>query len=381
MKKPQHKTTIVKNFINGKWVSSKSKRTFTRENPAFRHLTVGVAPLSNKQDVDAAVKAARKAFPAWRDMPAPKRGEILFKAAQLLEKNKERLGDLVANEMGKVKKEAYGDVQEAIDMGYFMAGEGRRMQGETVPSELPNKSIKTVRQPVGVFALITPWNFPTAIPAWKIFPALVCGNTVVFKPSKYTPTCAYEIVKLFEKAGVPPGVLNMVTGSGEETGDYLMRHSGIDGVAFTGSTAVGKKIGEHCGKTLRNHSLEMGGKNVIIVMEDADIDLAVDGAIWAAFGTTGQRCTAASRIIVHEKVYRQFRDKFVKAAKKLKLGYALNPTTDMGPLVNEEAVKKTERYIEIAQKEDKAKMLCGENVQPIQSSRTDTTSFQLFLKK
>lgn len=359
MPKPKQKTIRAKNYINGKWVASKSKRTFQRENPAFKNQTVTIAPLSNKADVDAAVKAARKAFPAWRDTPAPKRAEILFRAARLIEQNKERLGDLVANEMGKVKKEAHGDVQEAIDMGYYMAGEGRRMHGETMPSELPNKSIKTIRQPIGVFALVTPWNFPTAIPCWKIFPALVFGNTAVFKPSKYTSACAYEIVKLFEKAGLPSGVLNMITGSGEETGDYLVQHPGIDAVAFTGSTAVGKKIGEHCGKTLRNHSLEMGGKNVIIVMDDADVDLAVDGAIWAAFGTTGQRCTAASRIIIHKKVYKQFRDKFVKTAKKLKLGYALDPKTDMGPLVNEDAVKKTERYMEVAQKVDKAKMLCG----------------------
>jgi aldehyde dehydrogenase (NAD+) len=355
----KHKTTNIKNYINGKWIPSKSGKRFRRENPAFKNQIIGVAPRSNKKDIDAAVKAAKKAFPAWRDTPAPKRGEILFKAAQLLEENKEKLGDLVANEMGKVKKEAYGDVQEAIDMGYYMAGEGRRLFGETVPSELPNKSIKTIRQPLGVFAVITPWNFPVAIPAWKIFPALISGNTVVFKPSQYTPTCAYEFVKIFERAGLPGGVLNLVCGIGGEVGTPLVEHPGINGVTFTGSSLVGMKIGEYCGKNLIKHSLEMGGKNVIIVMDDADIDLAVDGALWAAFGTTGQRCTASSRIIIHQKVYNQFKTKFLKKAKALKLGYALGKGVDMGPLVNEDAVKKTEHYMEVAQKIDKAKLLIG----------------------
>lgn len=349
----------VKNYIDGKWQASSSKKTFKRENPAFIDKIVSEAPRSNKKDIDEAVKSARKAFPAWRDTPAPKRAEILFRAAELLLENKQRLGDLVANEMGKIKKEAYGDVQEAIDMGYFMAGEGRRLLGETMPSELPNKSIRTVRRPIGVFAVITPWNFPTAIPAWKLFPALVCGNTVVFKPSQFTPACAYELVKIFEKAGLPKGVLNFVTGYGDEIGDHLAQHKGIDGVTFTGSSSVGKKIGKYCGATLRNHSLEMGGKNVIIVMEDADIDLAVDGAIWASFGTTGQRCTASSRLIVHEKVYKEFRDKLVKKARALKIGYALDKDTEMGPLVNLAAVRKTQNYVQIAKLGDKAKLLCG----------------------
>jgi aldehyde dehydrogenase (NAD+) len=349
----------IKNYIGGKWVDSVSKQTFERENPAFNDQIVGVAPRSNEQDVDLAVKAARDAFPGWHDLPAPKRGEILFRAAELLLKNKARLGDLCANEMGKVKKESYGDVQEAIDMGYYMAGEGRRLFGETMPSELPNKSIRTVREPVGVFSILTPWNFPFAIPAWKLFPALVSGNTVVFKPSQYTPTCTYELVKIFEEAGLPAGVLNFITGLGDEIGDAMVKHPGINGVSFTGSTAVGMKIGGICGPMLRKHSLEMGGKNVIIVMDDADIDLAVEGAIWAAFGTTGQRCTAASRVIVHKKVYEQFRDKLVKAAKNLKLGYALDSGVDMGPLVNKDAVTKTEKYMEIAVQKDKAKITCG----------------------
>lgn len=349
----------VKNYINGKWQESISKKTFKRVNPANTKNIVSEAPRSNTKDVDEAVKSARKAFPAWRDTPAPKRAEILFRAAELLVENKQRIGDLVANEMGKIKKESYGDVQEAIDMGYFMAGEGRRLLGETMPSELPNKSIRTIRRPVGVFAVITPWNFPTAIPAWKLFPALVCGNTVVFKPSQFTPACAYELVKIFEKAGLPKGVLNFVTGYGDEIGDHLAQHKDVDGITFTGSSSVGKRIGKFCGSTLRNHSLEMGGKNVIIVMEDADIDLAVDGAIWAAFGTTGQRCTAASRLIVHEKVYKEFKDKIVKKAHALKVGYALDDKIEMGPLVNLDAVRKVQNYVQIAKVADKAKLLCG----------------------
>ncbi len=356
------KKIIVKNYINGKWGNAVSGKRFERENPAFKDKIVSTSPLSDSRDVDAAVKAAKKAYKVWRDTPAPKRGEILFKAAQLLEKSKDRLGDLAANEMGKVKKEAYGDVQEAIDMGYYMAGEGRRLFGETMPSELPNKSIRTIRQPVGVFAVITPWNFPVAIPAWKIFPALISGNSVVFKPSQYSTACAYEFVKIFEKAGLPAGVLNLVCGRGGEVGTPLVEHPGINGVTFTGSSAVGMKLGQYCGKDLIKHSLEMGGKNVIIVMDDADLDLAVDGAVWAAFGTTGQRCTAASRIIVHQKVHDRFKTKFLKEVKKMKLGYALDKGVDMGPLVNQDAVKKTLRYMEIAKNEDKAKLILGGKV-------------------
>lgn len=362
MPKKHSKTIRVQNYINGKWVPAQSGKTFTRENPAFINEKVAICPMSDKQDVNEAVKAARNAFPGWRDTPAPKRGEILYKAAQLLEENKERLGDLAANEMGKVKKEAYGDVQEAIDMGYYMAGEGRRLHGETMPSELPNKSIRTIRQPLGVFAVITPWNFPVAIPAWKIFPALISGNTVVFKPSQCATACAYEFVKIFEQAGLPLGVLNLVCGSGKDVGEPLFKHPDVNGVTFTGSSAVGMKIGEYCGKNLIKHSLEMGGKNVIIVMDDADVDLAVDGAVWAAFGTTGQRCTAASRIIVHEKVYDRFKKKFLEEVARLKTGYALEKGVDMGPLVSREALEKTTKYMDIAKKIDKAKLIAGGKV-------------------
>ncbi|MBW3012611.1 aldehyde dehydrogenase family protein, partial [Candidatus Woesearchaeota archaeon] len=302
--------------------------------------------------------AARKALETWRLTPAPKRGEILFKAAQLLLENKDRLGDLIVREMGKVKKEADGDVQEAVDIGFYFAAEGRRGWGQTFESELKNKSIKSIRQPVGVFACITPWNFPIAIPAWKIFPALVYGNTVVLKPSQYTAACAHEFVKLFEKAGLPKGVLNLVNGAGSEVGNILVNHEGIDGLSFTGSTAVGRGIGESCGKRLIKHSLEMGGKNPIIVMDDANLDLAVDGCIWAGFGTTGQRCTAGSRVIIHKKVFDQFQKKFIEKVKKLKLGPG-NKNVDVGPLINEEQLKKVNEYVQIGKTKDKAKLLCG----------------------
>jgi len=349
----------VKNYINGKWVTARSGRTFKRENPAFIDKTVSVSPRSAPEDVNDAVKAAKRAFLKWKNVPAPKRAEILFRAAELLKQNKEKIGDIVADEMGKVKKEAHGDVQEAIDMGYYMAGEGRRLFGETVPSELPDKSIRTVREPIGVFGVITPWNFPVAIPGWKIFPALVCGNTVVFKPSQYTPACAYEFVKMFVEAGLPPGVLNLVTGYGSEIGDALVTHPDVKGITFTGSTVVGKGIARLCAPDLKKVSLEMGGKNATVIMDDADVGLAVEGCVWAAFGTTGQRCTAGSRIIIHKNIYNKFRTGFLSAVKKLKLGYALAEGTDVGPLVNPDAVKKTEKYMRIAVKKDKAKISIG----------------------
>ncbi len=350
-------TYRLKNYINGKWVEPASRKTINSINPAFTKDIVAKVPRSNEEDVDNAVRAAKKAFEKWKLYPAPKRGEILFRVAELLKENKSKIGDLVAREMGKQKKEAYGDVQEAIDMAYYMAGEARRGWGETFESELPDKSIKTIRQPVGVFALITPWNFPVAIPAWKIFPALVYGNTVVFKPSNCVAACAGKLVELFEQAGLPPGVLNLVHGIGSEVGISLIRHEGVNGVSFTGSTFAGKVIGNFCGEKLRPHSLELGGKNAIIVMDDADLDLAVDGCLWAAFGTTGQRCTAGSRIIVHQKVYDIFAKKLVDKTKRLKLGYALEAGVDVGPLINEEQYNRVLNYIEIGKKE--GKLLCG----------------------
>ncbi len=346
------------NLIGGKWTGAESGKTLKSLNPADADEVVGVVPASGKADVDRAVKAAREAYEGWRLTPPPKRGEILFRAAELIKAEKEELGRLVTREMGKVLPEGLGDAQEAIDMAYYMAGEGRRLSGESVPSELPFKDCKSVRVPIGVFALITPWNFPTAIPAWKIFPALISGNTVVFKPSSYTPVAATRLVELIAKAGVPPGVLNLVNGTGDEIGEYLATHPGVDGVSFTGSSAVGEKLARLCSGLDKEISCEMGGKNPIIVMDDARLDLAVEGAIWGGFGTTGQRCTAASRVIVHAKVYDKFLEMFVNAAKKLKLGNGLEKTTDVGPLINESQLDKVMNYLETGKKEG-ARVLTG----------------------
>ena len=346
------------NLINGRWMDSPGGGTIKSVNPANTDDVVGTVPASTKEDVDAAVKAARDAFGYWRLVPPPKRGEILFRAAELILKNKEELGRLVTREMGKILAEGLGDVQEAIDMAYYMAGEGRRLSGETVPSELAAKDCKSVRVPVGVFALITPWNFPTAIPAWKLLPALIGGNTVVFKPSSYTPVAATRLVELLVEAGVPDGVVNLVHGSGEGVGEVLASHHGIDGVSFTGSSAVGERLATLCSGLDKEVSCEMGGKNPIIVMDDARLDLAVEGCIWGAFGTTGQRCTAASRIIVHEKVYDRFLDIFIKATRRLRVGDGLNEETQVGPLINESQMKKVLEYIDIGRSEG-ARLITG----------------------
>ena len=332
--------------------------TIKSVNPANTDDVVGVVPASTKEDVDMAVEAARGAFNSWRLVPPPKRGEILFRAAELILRNKEELGRLVTREMGKILAEGLGDVQEAIDMAYYMAGEGRRLSGETVPSELAAKDCKSVRVPVGVFALITPWNFPTAIPAWKLLPALIGGNTVVFKPSSYTPVAATRLVELLVEAGVPDGVVNLVHGSGVGVGEVLASHPGIDGVSFTGSSAVGERLATLCSGLDKEVSCEMGGKNPIIVMDDARLDLAVEGCIWGAFGTTGQRCTAASRIIVHEKVYDRFLDMFIKATRRLRVGDGLNEETQVGPLINESQMKKVLEYIGIGRSEG-ARLITG----------------------
>ncbi|MGZ3567252.1 MAG: aldehyde dehydrogenase family protein [Thermodesulfobacteriota bacterium] len=350
----------VKNYIDGKWIDSKSGETFRSINPANKNEIVGVIPKSGREDVDQAVKAARGAYERWRLTPAPRRGEILFRTAEILLRNKESLGKLETREMGKILSEGLGDVQEAIDMGYYMAGEGRRLSGETVPSELPSKDMKSVRAPIGVFALITPWNFPIAIPGWKVFPALICGNTVVFKPSSDTSVCAAKLVEALAEAGLPKGVLNLVHGPGGEVGEYLVSHPGVDAVSFTGSFDTGKRLEGICGAIHRIIATEMGGKNGIIVMDDANLDLAVEGAIWGAFGTTGQRCTAASRLVVHKKVYQKFIEKFKTNASRLKLGDGLKKGTDVGPVINESQFKKILRYIEIGKREGARLILGGE---------------------
>ena len=346
-----------RNYIGGRWVESKSGRTFNSNNPAHKDRVLGVMQASNAQDVDAAISAAEKAFPAWRRTPAPARGEIILRAGILIEQRKEELARLMTQEMGKVLKEARGDVQEAIDMGKYAAGFGRRPIGDMIPSELKNKWAMTRREPLGVIGCITPWNFPLAIPTWKIFPALMAGNTVVFKPAPDTPIMATRLVEILEEAGLPGGVLNVVTG-GDEVGDALVKDPRVPGISFTGSTAVGRQIAEYCGKQLKRLGLELGGKNAIVVLDDADVPLAVDGALWAAFGTTGQRCTAASRLIVDRRVEREFTDLLAQRAGAMRLGDGLEETTDVGPLINEEALKKVHAYTEIG-KQEKARLVVG----------------------
>lgn len=341
----------LKNLIGGKWVAPVTDEYGESINPTDPAEVVARYPLSGEEDVNQAVAAAREAYDRWRLTPAPRRGEILFRAGEILKARKEELGKLVTREMGKVLSEGLGDVQEAIDMAFFMAGEGRRLQGETVPSELPDKDCKTIRVPHGVFALITPWNFPLAIPAWKIFAALICGNTVVFKPSSDTPLCAFRLVEILEEAGLPAGVLNLVMGDGASVGEKLTLHPDVAGVSFTGSCAVGESLERKVTNLHRPIAVEMGGKNAILIMADADLDLAVEGVLWGGFGTAGQRCTASSRVIVQEEVYEPFLARLTAAAGGLRLGDGLKKTTDVGPLVNEKALNKVLNYIRIGQEE------------------------------
>ncbi|QPJ64503.1 MAG: aldehyde dehydrogenase family protein [Candidatus Nitrohelix vancouverensis] len=351
---------LYKNYINGVWKPASTRDVFENINPANHKECVGRFQKSAAEDVKEAVSAAASARKMWRETPAPKRGEILFRVAELLVKNKEAIAVDMTREMGKVLKETRGDVQEAIDMAYYAAGEGRRMAGETVPSELPNKFCMSVRMPVGTVAAITPWNFPIAIPSWKLLPALVAGNTVVIKPASDTPLSALTFVKLFEKAGLPAGVLNYVTGSGSETGEPLMSHPEVNLVSFTGSTDTGSVVAANCARLMKPFSLEMGGKNAIIVMDDANIDAAVEGVVWGAFGTTGQRCTACSRVIVHKKILKAFTTKLLKRTKALKLGDGLDASVDVGPLVNADQREKVMSYCKIGRDEGARLMTGGE---------------------
>jgi aldehyde dehydrogenase (NAD+) len=346
------------NFIGGRWVPALSGRTTENRNPADQDELIGTFADSGPEDVEKAVGAAREAFPRWRALPAPKRGEILYRAAEILVRRKEEFSRDATREMGKVLAETRGDVQEAIDMTYYMAGEGRRQFGQTTPSEMVAKFQMSVRMPVGIAGLITPWNFPMAIPSWKMMPALILGNTVVIKPAPDTPLSTVNLLKALEEAGLPPGVVNMVTGGGPEVGAPLMTHKDVGIVSFTGSTATGRKVSEACASAFKHCHLEMGGKNVIMVMDDADLDLAVDGAVWGGFGTTGQRCTAASRVILHKQVYREFADRFVERAKALKVGNGLDESVQMGPVINRPQLEKIEGYVRIAQDEG-ARLLTG----------------------
>lgn len=349
---------VYKNFINGEWVDARSGKAYENRNPANTEELVGMFVESGAEDVNAAVDAATEAYKSWRLMPAPKRAEILYRTAELLLQRKEELSKDMTREMGKVLAETRGDVQEAIDMTYYMAGEGRRLFGQTTPSELPNKFAMSVRQSIGVCGMITPWNFPMAIPSWKMMPALVAGNTVVLKPAEDTPLSSYHLIQALTEAGLPKGVVNLVSGDGPGAGAPLSKHKNVPVMSFTGSTAVGKIIAEACAPDFKHVSLEMGGKNIIIVMEDANLDLAVDGALWGGFGTTGQRCTAASRIAVHKSVYGEFVSRFVERAKKLRVGNGLDPDVDMGPCINEQQLKTVMSYVEIGKNEG-AKLLTG----------------------
>ncbi len=347
------------NYIGGKWVPSESGEVFENINPADTRDVIGRFPLSTSEDINAAVNAAQEAFDRWRHTPAPRRAEILFRLGEILIKNKDHFTRDMTREMGKVLKEAGGDVQEAIDCTYYTAGEGRRLHGFTTPAEMPSKFAMCIRQPMGLCGLITPWNFPMAIPSWKLIPALVCGNTVVIKPAEDTPLSTYNLVKACEEAGIPPGVVNLVSGHGETVGAAMTNHPALRLISFTGSTETGRLVASACAERNAICSLEMGGKNPIIVMDDADIDLAIEGAIWGAFGTSGQRCTAASRLIVHKKVYKQFSRKLVERAEALRIGNGADPKTDMGPVINSAAVEKIVSYVDIGQNEDGATLACG----------------------
>jgi alpha-ketoglutaric semialdehyde dehydrogenase len=353
------KADTYRNYINGEWLAPSSNDYIENRNPADSRDLVGRFPASTADDVDRAVQAAAEAFTAWRKTPAPRRAEILYKAGELLIGRKDEFARAMTREMGKVLKETSGDVQEAIDMTYFIAGEGRRLHGYTTKAELPSKYAMCVREPIGVCGLITPWNFPMAIPSWKILPALVCGNTVVIKPAEDTPLSTYNFVDVLAEAGVPAGVVNIVSGHGEEAGAALVNHPKVRLISFTGSTEVGRLVGQAAAASDKICSLEMGGKNVIMIMEDADLELAVEGVLWGAFGTSGQRCTAASRVVVHKKVARKFTQMLVDGARALRLGNGLSDKSDVGPVINQAALEKILSYIEIGQREDKAKLLAG----------------------
>jgi len=341
---------VFQNYIGGKWQSAQGGQTFPNYNPATGEL-LGYFPLSAEAEANAAVTAARAAFDKWRLVPAPKRGEILYRAGELLLRRKEELARTMTQEMGKVLKETRGDVQEGIDMAYYMGGEGRRLFGYSVPVELPNKSGIAMRDPVGVVTCITPWNFPIAIPTWKMFPALIAGNTIVIKPASDTPLSALRLVETLYDAGLPEGVVNIVFGPGSTVGEALLHHPDVAVISFTGSTESGRHVAIEAARSLKRVSLEMGGKNAVIVMDDADLDLAVEGILWSAYGTTGQRCTACSRVIVHKAVRKQLVDKLVPRIEQLRLGNGLDENVDVGPVINASQLEKIHSYTGIGKAE------------------------------
>lgn len=349
-----------KNYIAGEWRASSTGKTFENRNPANWDEVLGTFPLSGEKDVDEAAAAALNAFKTWRLMPAPQRGDIIRKAGDIISARKEEIARLMTKEMGKPVTETKGDVQEGIDTAYYCATEGRRLFGINTPSELPNKMNLSFRVPVGVCGLITPWNFPMAIPTWNLFPGLVAGNTFVFKPAEDTPETATLLVQILEEAGLPKGVVNLVHGQGEVVGKAITEHPAIQAVSFTGSTRTGELVAQSCGKRTKHVCLEMGGKNAEIVMDDADLDLAIEGALWGAFGTTGQRCTATSRLILHEKIHDEFVTRLIAEAKKLRVGDGLESNTHVGPVVNEKQRKNIEKYVKIGKEENANCVLGGE---------------------
>ena len=350
--------TEYQNLIGGEWKSAVSGKTILNLNPADHSDVVGAFPFSRTEDVALAVAAAKKAFATWRLVPAPKRAEILMRTGILLQERKEKFANDMTREMGKVLTETRGDVQEAIDEVFYVAGEGRRLFGQTTPSEMPNKFAMSVRMPVGVIGLITPWNFPMAIPSWKLFPALVSGNTCVIKPATDTPLSTYNLVQTLIDAGLPPGVVNIVSGSGSSVGTALVEHPDVRAISFTGSSEVGSFVAQRAAATFKPVSLEMGGKNAQIVLDDANLELALDGALWGAFGTTGQRCTATSRILLQRGIAEQFTSEFVARAKKLKVGNSLDESVEVGPQVNASQIETSKKYVAIALAEG-AKLLTG----------------------
>ncbi|GAA5530752.1 aldehyde dehydrogenase family protein [Herpetosiphon gulosus] len=353
---------VYYNYIGGEWVPARSGKTYENRNPADTRDVIGIFPDSGAEDIADAVAAAKEAYNAWRLVPAPKRGELLYRASQILQERKEQYANDMTREMGKVLAETRGDVQEAIDMGYFMAGEGRRLYGVTTPSELPNKFQMSVRQPLGVCGLITPWNFPMAIPSWKIFPALICGNTVVIKPAEDTPLSTYNFVQALVDAGLPKGVVNIVSGHGPTAGEPLVQHPDVKVISFTGSTEVGRHVSTLCAQQGKHVSLEMGGKNPMIIMDDADLDLVLAGAVWGAFGTTGQRCTATSRIIAHRAIVDELTSRIQAEAKTIQVGNGLVDGMQMGPSINQGQLSVVEKYVKIGREEGAELVLGGERL-------------------
>src|SRR5438067_269231 len=356
----ESQTRVFKNYIDGEWVDASTGETFENRNPADTRDLVGIFQKSGREDVNTAVEAAKRAFQKWRLVPAPRRAEIVFRAAEILIERKEEYERDMTREMGKALAETRGDVQEAIDAAYYNAGEGRRLFGPTVPSEMPNKFAMAIRQPIGVCGMITPWNFPMAISSWKLLPAIVCGNTCVIKPAQDTPLSTFNLVRALTDAGLPKGVINVVGGFGADVGTPLAEHADVRAVSLTGSSAVGRIIGGIAAKSFKHCSLELGGKNPMIVLDDANLDLAVEGALWGAFGTTGQRCTATSRIIVQKGIYGEFVERYVNRAKALKVGNGLDEAIDMGPAINASQLGTDLNYVEVGRSEG-AKLKCGGN--------------------